>query len=56
MAKERFLPLDDLQPDLDTLADAIASCDASAVRSSLRKLIEPDQGNLGNCDLARASA
>jgi UDP-N-acetylglucosamine 4,6-dehydratase len=56
MAKERFLPLDDLQPDLDKLAEAIASCDASAVRSRLRKLIEPDQGRLGNCDLARASA
>ncbi|HEX8623472.1 MAG TPA: nucleoside-diphosphate sugar epimerase/dehydratase [Allosphingosinicella sp.] len=56
MAKERFLPLDDLQPDLDKLAEAIANCDASAVRSGLRKLIAPDQGRLENRDLARASA
>ena len=56
MAKERFLPLDELQPDLGRLTEAIASGDAAAVRSRLRELIAPDQGRLRNFDRAHASA
>jgi hypothetical protein len=46
MAKERFLPLAELQPFLDRLREGIRSVDRAAVRGSLRDLVEPDQGQV----------
>jgi FlaA1/EpsC-like NDP-sugar epimerase len=56
MAKERFLPLDELRPHLDRLAEAIASGDSAAVRARLRELIAPDQGRVRNASRAHVSA
>lgn len=46
MAKERFVPLGDLQPELEKLAAAIGAADALAVRNWLRDVILPDEGKL----------
>jgi UDP-N-acetylglucosamine 4,6-dehydratase len=42
MAKERFLALDELQPHLDGLIEAIANGLAAPVRRKLRDIIEPE--------------
>jgi UDP-N-acetylglucosamine 4,6-dehydratase len=44
MAKERFLPFDELEPYLDRLKEGIRSVNRSNVRASLRELVAPDQG------------
>ncbi|HEX8669493.1 MAG TPA: nucleoside-diphosphate sugar epimerase/dehydratase [Allosphingosinicella sp.] len=46
MAKERFLPLNELKPHIDRLNDAISAANPSQVRASLRALLEPDQAQL----------
>lgn len=43
MAKERFLTLDELQPHLDDLIEAIASGQAAAVRRKLDEVIAPEK-------------
>ena len=48
MAKERFLPLAELEPFLARLKDGIASVDRAAVRGSLRELVAPDQGQVAD--------
>lgn len=48
MAKERFLPMDELQPYLDRLREGITSVDRSVVRASLRELVAPDQGQIAD--------
>lgn len=47
MARERSLPLKQLQPHLDRLSAAIGSGDARDVRSCLQGLLVPDQARLG---------
>ncbi|MCH8615866.1 polysaccharide biosynthesis protein [Sphingomonas sp. SM33] len=42
MAKERFVSLQDLQPHLDELREAIGSGHAGTVRRKLRELIDPE--------------
>ena len=46
MAKERSVPLDELEGHLDDLERAIGSGDANAVRTKLSELIAPDEGEL----------
>jgi FlaA1/EpsC-like NDP-sugar epimerase len=46
MAKERFLPLAELQRHIEQIEAAIAAGDPAEVRCGLRKLVEPDQGVL----------
>jgi FlaA1/EpsC-like NDP-sugar epimerase len=48
MAKERFLPLAELDPFLSRLKEGIVSVDRSAVRGSLRDLVAPDQGQVAD--------
>ncbi|HEX8263172.1 MAG TPA: hypothetical protein VF547_09895, partial [Allosphingosinicella sp.] len=48
MAKERFLPFDELEPFLARLKDGIVSVDRSTVRASLRDLVAPDQGQIAD--------
>ena len=46
MAKERSVPLDELERHLDKLEDALKSGNAAAVRAELSSLISPDGGEL----------
>jgi UDP-N-acetylglucosamine 4,6-dehydratase len=46
MAKERSLPLDELERHLDLLAAAVHAADSVHVRSKLSELIAPDGGEL----------
>jgi FlaA1/EpsC-like NDP-sugar epimerase len=46
MAKERFMPLRELEPSLVELRSAIDAASREAVRDCLRRLIAPDQGHL----------
>jgi FlaA1/EpsC-like NDP-sugar epimerase len=48
MAKERFLPLGELEPFLGRLKDGIIAVDRTAVRGSLRELVAPDQGQVAD--------
>ena len=48
MAKERFLPLGELEPFLARLKEGITSVDRVAVRASLRDLVAPDQGQVAD--------
>jgi hypothetical protein len=48
MAKERFLPLAELEPFLARLKDGIRAVDRGAVRGSLRDLVAPDQGQVAD--------
>jgi FlaA1/EpsC-like NDP-sugar epimerase len=48
MAKERFLPLAELEPFLARLKEGIRSVDRSAVRGGLRELVAPDQGQVAD--------
>lgn len=48
MAKERFLPLDELEPFLMRLKEGIQSVDRGVVRASLRDLVAPDQGQIAS--------
>lgn len=50
MAKERFLPLDELLPHIEALSAAVRSNDAQAVRDKLGELLLPD-----SCHLAAAA-
>jgi len=54
MANERFLPMNKLRPHLDELKEAIRKGDPAAVRMMLRKLVEPDAGQvIGNVEWLR---
>lgn len=59
MARERSVPIDELERYLDALRAAIAVRNAGAVRAILQELIAPDQGVLGQSrrkeDQARSS-
>jgi FlaA1/EpsC-like NDP-sugar epimerase len=46
MAKERFLPLDELQPQLDELRAAVGRADPREIRAKLSALIAADEGEL----------
>jgi FlaA1/EpsC-like NDP-sugar epimerase len=46
MAKERSVPLDELNLHLEALRAALASGDSGAVREQLSELLAPDQGGL----------
>jgi FlaA1/EpsC-like NDP-sugar epimerase len=46
MAKERFLPFHELQPHMDRLIESIRASDPAQVRTSLRDLLAPDEGQL----------
>jgi FlaA1/EpsC-like NDP-sugar epimerase len=48
MAKERFLPLRELQPYLDRIAAAVNSGEGAQVRDCLSSLLAPDQGRLAS--------
>jgi FlaA1/EpsC-like NDP-sugar epimerase len=48
MAKERFLPFDELEPYLGRLNEGIKAVDRTAVRGSLRELVAPDQGQVAD--------
>jgi FlaA1/EpsC-like NDP-sugar epimerase len=48
MAKERFLPLQQLGEHIERVRTAIQARDAAAVRQSLRDLLEPDQQQLAS--------
>jgi hypothetical protein len=45
MAKERFVPLAELQPHLAKLQSAIGAGDPAGVRACLQDLVSPDQHN-----------
>jgi FlaA1/EpsC-like NDP-sugar epimerase len=51
MAKERFLPMDQLKGHLGELQAAVASSDPSLVRAKLGELIAPDEGALETIEL-----
>ena len=46
MAKDRSVPLDELERHLDKLEDALKSGNPAAVRAELSSLISPDGGEL----------
>lgn len=48
MAKERSVPLEELEGHLDRLRAAVRAGDAAAVRAKLGTLIAPDQGELSD--------
>src|SRR5205085_2400694 len=51
MAKERFLPMEQLKRHLTELQAAVASSDPSLVRAKLGELIAPDEGALEPVEL-----
>ena len=50
MAKERFLPMDELSQGIDSLREAVQTGDAAALRAKLGELLAHDR-----CDLAAAA-